>query len=305
MSQAVRMSDIARQMGISTVSVSKALAGKPGVSEELRSKVVAVAQEMGYNRLRQTSGVTGNIGVLTMDRHFSENSFYAKLYRALVKKSGDAGYTCVMEFLSEQMKRDGVMPTFLTRRNVDGIIFMGEISRSYVEAAAAAGLPCLTLDFYIPNLEMDHVVRDNIGGGLALTEYLLSKGYRSIGFVGDIHGSYNGLTRYLGYQWAMCRFGFDPRNSWCLEDPEEILRGAGLPAGLPEAFVCATEKLAVDLTEACGRPAGRPPPFALTTIRFLHLEEPKSSPIRWKRSGWRRRRPGRCFAGFGERTAAR
>ena len=52
MAKPVRMADIAEKLNISVVSVSKALAGKPGVSEEMRSKVVALAQELGYESVR-------------------------------------------------------------------------------------------------------------------------------------------------------------------------------------------------------------------------------------------------------------
>lgn len=51
MAKAVRMADIAQRLGISTVSVSKGLAGKEGVSAEMRAKILAVAEEMGYQPL--------------------------------------------------------------------------------------------------------------------------------------------------------------------------------------------------------------------------------------------------------------
>ena len=47
MAKAVRMADIAERLGVSIVSVSKALAGKSGVSEEMRAKIEETAQEMG------------------------------------------------------------------------------------------------------------------------------------------------------------------------------------------------------------------------------------------------------------------
>ena len=71
MGKPVRMADIAERLGISVVSVSKALAGKPGVSEEMRARVVALAQELGYESVRTYGDAgTGNIGVLVADRFF-------------------------------------------------------------------------------------------------------------------------------------------------------------------------------------------------------------------------------------------
>ena len=54
MAKAVRMADIAQRLGISTVSVSKGLAGKEGVSAEMRAKIVATAEEMGYQPVSYT-----------------------------------------------------------------------------------------------------------------------------------------------------------------------------------------------------------------------------------------------------------
>ena len=71
MGKPVRMADIAEKLGISVVSVSKALAGKPGVSEEMRAKVVALARQMGYEGVRGAdSTATGNVAVLGSDRVF-------------------------------------------------------------------------------------------------------------------------------------------------------------------------------------------------------------------------------------------
>ena len=75
MGKPVRMADIAEKLGISVVSVSKALAGKSGVSEEMRARVVALAREMGYEAARGGEGIsTGNVAVLVSDRFFSENA---------------------------------------------------------------------------------------------------------------------------------------------------------------------------------------------------------------------------------------
>ena len=77
MGKQVRMADIAEKLGISVVSVSKALAGKPGVSEEMRAKVVALAREMGYEGVRTYTepGRTGNIGVLVANQLVGDSSF--------------------------------------------------------------------------------------------------------------------------------------------------------------------------------------------------------------------------------------
>ena len=70
MAKAVRMADIAQRLGISTVSVSKGLAGKEGVSAEMRAKILATAEEMGYQPPARTNAHPGgeSIGILVADR---------------------------------------------------------------------------------------------------------------------------------------------------------------------------------------------------------------------------------------------
>lgn len=48
MAKAVKLADIAAVVGVSTVTVSKALSDQKGVSEELREKIKQLAEEMGY-----------------------------------------------------------------------------------------------------------------------------------------------------------------------------------------------------------------------------------------------------------------
>ena len=68
MAKAVKLADIAEQVGVSTVTVSKALSGQKGVSEEMREKIKNLAEELGYRSpsetKRQSAEKQYNIGVL-------------------------------------------------------------------------------------------------------------------------------------------------------------------------------------------------------------------------------------------------
>ena len=150
MAKSVRMADIAAKLGISIVSVSKGLAGKDGVSEEMRAKILATAQEMGYIPPAPKSAELArseNIGILVADRFFDENQFYSALYRAVLNRCTALGYSCLLELVGEEAEAGCIMPTLLTQKKVNGLIFMGEISRRYLCTAITYGLPFLLLDF--------------------------------------------------------------------------------------------------------------------------------------------------------------
>ena len=261
MGKPVRMADIAERLEISVVSVSKALAGKPGVSEETRGKVLALARELGYASGRSGGETTGNLGVLVSDRFFYENAFYSNLYRSVVLASGGEGLGCMIEIVSREAERTCARPALAAGRKVDGLIFMGNLAPAYLRAAAGEGLPCLALDFHAPGAGLDCVTGNNLEGGFVLAEHLLAQGVREIGFLGSILATSSIMERYLGYQYALRTAGLVPREDWRLEDRD----GSGafvppaLPETLPRAFLCSCDEAAYHLVEALRRRGLRVP----------------------------------------------
>ena len=198
MAKAVRMADIAKRLGISTVSVSKGLAGKDGVSEAMRAEILAAAKEMGYQvpvrAQTQTGGET--IGILVADRFFNENAFYSNLYRAVLKCAAEQDISVLMEIVLPQAEKSCNMPNFLVNHKVDGLIFMGEISRRYLATAVQTGVPFMLLDFYDDAIAADCVLSDNTSGSYTLTEHLISTGRRNIGFVGSVQSTSSIMDRW-------------------------------------------------------------------------------------------------------------
>ena len=86
MAKSVRLKDIADKIGVSTVTVSKALSGQKGMSEELREKIHALANDMGYvpsvSRKADFSNKSFTIGVLISENFMSEySSFYTRMHQ--------------------------------------------------------------------------------------------------------------------------------------------------------------------------------------------------------------------------------
>ena len=282
MGQKVRMADIAQRLGISIVSVSKALAGKDGVSEEMRARVVALAAEMGYVAPGQSRADTapGNIGILVADRFFDDSTFYSALYREVLMRCTASGYSALLEIVSPEREANCQMPAMIVGHKVEGLIFMGEINRAYFQAAVQAGLPFMLLDFYDDELAADCVISDGVAGGYRLTRHLLEQGRADIGFVGSIFATSSIMDRYLGYTKAMLRAGHPPRAEWRLEDrnAEGRFIPLQLPQVLPQAFVCSCDEVAFNLVEAlkrrgCGIP-GDVAVVGYDDYRFAQLCDP-------------------------------
>ena len=259
MAKGVRMADIAQKLGISVVSVSKGLAGKEGVSEEMRARILATARELGYqmpaSKKRGEEGGGESVGIVVADRFFNENTFYSNLYRELLRAGTAAGISLMMEILSPKAEFSCNMPTFLVNRKVDGLIFMGEIDRRYLSTAAQSGLPFILLDFYDDAIAADCVLSDNASGAYQLTEHLLQSGRRKIAFVGSVCATSSIMDRYLGYCKALLRAGLEPRADWRIEDRDKdgLFIPLTLPEDMPEAFVCNCDEVAFNLVEKLHR----------------------------------------------------
>lgn len=247
----VTMSDIAKELGISTVSVSKALSDKEGVSMEVRELVKKKAEEMGYryNSIAKSmkAGVSNNIGVLVSERFFSDNaSFYYDLYQRVIREFGKQNYSCILEIVSRSDEKQGVLPNMLVNNKIDGLIIMGQMKSWYIDKILDVGVPYIFLDFYDEHNAVDSVVSDSVYGSYLLTEYLVKNGHRRIGFVGNIHATSSILDRYIGYYKSLVQNELEFRKGWIINDRNEAGEYIQMCIGedMPDAFVCNCDETA-------------------------------------------------------------
>ncbi|MDY5558395.1 MAG: LacI family DNA-binding transcriptional regulator [Candidatus Heritagella sp.] len=256
MKKNVRMADIAEKLGTSTVTVSNALAGRPGVGDHLRQKILATAREMEYTpRVHTTPGGktgAGVIAVLVSGRFSLENTFYSQLYRSFSMACSQKGFSTTLTVLSREEEREARLPKAAGEAEADGLLMLGQMDARFLRAAAGGGKPCLLLDFYGEELDLPCVLSDNQTGGYRLTRHLLQNGCCQIGFVGSILATTSIMDRYLGCCKALLSAGISPRPEWLLPDRDENgnLIPLSLPEKLPQAFVCSCDEVAGTLIQA-------------------------------------------------------
>lgn len=107
MGKKVKMADIADRLGVSTVTVSKALSGKSGVSDSLREKIESLADEMGYEReFREIPEQAVSIGVIVEERYVrAEQSFYWNLYQVLSGEAISKNASAYIEVITEETEQ--------------------------------------------------------------------------------------------------------------------------------------------------------------------------------------------------------
>ncbi len=255
MAEMVRMSDIAKRLGISTVSVSKALSGDKGVSEDTRRRVREAAAEMGYQgslRQRKDAKRRYTVGILIPARYLDETeTFYLHLYQDVARQAPLQGCRVLMETLEDEQARRGELPQLMTAYHTDGLILLGNPPYDYAARMRDKWhRPVVYLDFSAPEADVDAILSNNVYGTAALTEYLIGKGHREIGFFGTLNVTDSINDRYLGYCRAMMRNNLPLRPQWRVDDRDAASGNAfsaRLPSPMPTAFVCNCDMMAARL----------------------------------------------------------
>ena len=143
--KAVTMSDIAKAMNVSTVTVSKALGDRDGVSAELRERIKQKATEMGYRVHAGThgakDGLTYNIGIIVAKHFISDaSSFYWIVYRYIVELLQKQNYYGMLEVVNDHNGMEEI-PNSVLDHKVDGLIVLGQLSDEYISKLISHQLP--------------------------------------------------------------------------------------------------------------------------------------------------------------------
>lgn len=250
MAKAVKLADIAERVGVSTVTVSKALSGQKGVSEEVREKIRSIAEELGYQQpsvaRKSQNRKSFNIGILISERFLVKyESFYWQMYQAVATRATAKECFTMLEVIGKAEEENSKMPKLVQERKVDGIIVIGKMMDAYLQHLnTEAGIPVIYLDYYNGREASDSVISNSYYGTYELTYYLYRMGHRKIAYVGTRLATESITDRYFGYQKALLELGLEQKKEWVLDDRHietgeiDTVNMLQIPKDMPTAFVC-------------------------------------------------------------------
>ena len=254
MKKKVVMKDIAEAMGVSIVTVSKALAGKEGVSERVRGKIIQKAQELGYVIGEKKRGELNNkIAILIPERYVSERSFYVQIYQKMIMGFSEKGLIGLLEIVRRESEEEGILPNSIASGAVDQAMLIGELHTQMIESLLESDVRLIFFDFQNEEYDVDAIVGDNINGGYLLTRYLVKRGYEKIGFVGEYRATRSILDRFMGYMKYLLAKGREMNPEWVI--PDRDADGCNIKLKLPlknmpQAFVCNNDEVAYRMIRA-------------------------------------------------------
>jgi LacI family transcriptional regulator len=190
----VTLQAIADDLGLSKFAVSRALAGKPGVSEETRRLISKRADELGYLG-RATRPKLPTIEIILHDWDIANSELWANVQRGAQLEARSCGYGTVVRWMRD--------PRILgaLERNATGFILIGPHDRAMMEAAHASSVRVVALGSGSAPLDtIDRVSTTDAEAGAYVASYLHNLGHRNMLYVHGEAGRYGRLERLRGFR---------------------------------------------------------------------------------------------------------
>ena len=199
----VRMKDIAKDLGISPMAVSKALRDHKDIGEDTKERVRRRAAELHYRMdwvaRSLVTGRTYLVGLVVPDLM---QSFFAEIATALTAAISPAGYHLLISHSSENATEEAANTDLLVSRKVDGLV-IASAQRS-PQALKALKIPYVLIDRRITGLKANYVGTKNEEVGYLATEHLIEQGCRRIAHLKGPAVS-TAAGRLRGYRRALAK----------------------------------------------------------------------------------------------------
>ena len=209
--------DIAKKLGVSKSTVSRALTNNPNVSPETRKAVLEVAKEMDYQPNMLALGLIKNetrmLGVIIPD---IQKPFFAAIVSGIQHAVARMGYRTIIAQSDEspQIEKENIQALMLSR--VDGfLICHTRDTRNFdqIKMLYQKGFPLVSFARICQELPIPKVVEDDFNGLYTTTQHLIEGGRRRIALLAGPKHLLAGKLRQQGYMAALRQYGiaYEPR----------------------------------------------------------------------------------------------
>lgn len=204
------LSDIANEVGVSVMTVSRALADRPGVAAETKQRVLEAARRLGYavnQGARSTSrSSTATIGVLVNN---IGTEYIQEIVDGISNILDVASYDIVI-YNPYRMRRQPDDYVFeVAQKPIDGLIIAAANilqSVDYLDQLCQQRFPIVFVDQRVEGTSIPYVTADNCQGAFDATRYLIQLGHRRIGMIAGPMYESPSSERLSGYRDALVQY---------------------------------------------------------------------------------------------------
>ena len=276
----VTVREVARQAGVSPMTVSRVVNGNGRVRPETRLAVERVIAAVGYvpNGLARalTSRKTGIVGLMVPD---VGNPFYAPIVRGAESIARRAGFRVMVCNSENNLAYEGEYIADMLRQRVEGLLIVpvGDESRAHLLRLEHHRIPFVLIDRTVSGVECDVVQGDSVGGARRLVEHLIALGHRRIAMIAEAVSVSTARDRRRGYEEALTLAGIAHEPQLLLETSVDLpggYRAMQILLGLerhPTAVFAINNLVAVGAVKAI-REYGLAVPDDIALVAFDDIE---------------------------------
>jgi len=264
--EAITIKDIARALGLSTSTVSRALRDSYEISAETRKLVLEYAEKLNYrpNPIAQSlkEKRSRSIGIVVCE---IANNFFSQVINGIESVAYKKGYYVIISQSHESFEREVANTQYLASRSVDGLLVSLSTETtdlSHLRKLHDKGLPIVFFDRITEEMATHKVIANNFNGAYQATDHLIRSGFRRIAHL--TISSHLSITkeRLAGYKAALAdhRIPFDDSlvkycrySGLIVRETEEALESLLSLKDKPDAIVTASDKLSTGCLAALAR----------------------------------------------------
>lgn len=275
----ITLADVAREAGVSMMTVSRAVNNKEGVSQETRQAIEEVIKRIGYRPNIIARGLatqrTGTLGLVVPD---ISNPFFSEVARGVEKTASAQNYSVLVCNTEEDPERELDLLELLSEKWVDGLVLCSSRLEQQKLKSVLVRFPAAILvnrqlkSMNIRNTVGSVLIDDKAGGRMA-TNHLIESGHKVIGFLSGPSISQSSHWRTEGYRQALAAADLPYRQDLVLPCSPTVAGGQQAASDLLEkypeitALFCYNDLVAVGAIQACVE-VGRAIPNDLAIVGY-------------------------------------
>lgn len=221
--------DIAKALGVTTSTVSRALKDSSLISEETRKKVWEYAKKINYRPNKLASSLSsGKSNIVGMIIPSALIQFFSEVVNSLEQELQQKGYNVLLYQTNESYNSEVNGIKTLLEARVDGIIISPSLETydfSHINKAHQEGIPVIQFDRIDDSVNLPSVSIDDEKAGYMVTKHLIESGNERIAYISTNSEVQIFKQRFEGYKRALHEHGYPYRESLVLLDEMSIKGG--------------------------------------------------------------------------------
>ncbi len=207
----ITMADVAREAGVSIMTVSRVVTGSGYVKDVTRKKVLRVMKDLNYEPKRlSTSSINAETTTLVLIVPDITNPFFTFIARGMEDVARKNGYRVFIANTDENLRKESEYIDMCLSLNADGVLIVpvGDLSKENLGMLQKANIPFVLVDRQVKDVDADVVKGDIDSASYMLVKHLIDLGHHRIGIVTGSLSCDSSRERYSGYVKALQEFDY-------------------------------------------------------------------------------------------------